>query len=235
MLRSLNVQSRAYEVAIWSDASGYRLQVNAVGDFAVSLHGKTITCIHIENEAEIEQVIIGPLLSIALALQGVFGLHASAVTVAGQAVAFVGDSGAGKSTLARHLGSGSHPKLQRIADDVLPVAISDGLAQAVPHFPQLRLGPAQQVGADVPQALPIKAIYVLGQEADAMALTPLGQHEAATTLIRHTLASSLFDDALLIAHLDFCARLARDVPVWKLSYPHRLDALREVGELLLDV
>ncbi len=57
------------------------------------------------------EVLLGPLLALALAQRGVFLLHAGGCEVDGDAFLFLGESGAGKSTLAARLGA------PRLADD----------------------------------------------------------------------------------------------------------------------
>ncbi len=80
--------------------------------------------------------------------------------VDGAAVAFVGETGAGKSTLAAYLAR--EAGWLRLADDVLPVALGGaGGPAALPHFPQLKLPAAEQVGPGVPQRMPLRAVYAL--------------------------------------------------------------------------
>ena len=158
-------------------------------------------------------LVLGPALCLALALRGVFCLHAGAVEVDGRIVAFLGDSGAGKSTLARLLG------WQRAADDILPVA---GPTASRPRFPQLKLAPQDQPGAGLPEELPLAAFYCLDPPAEAIAVRPLSSRDAALSLVRHTVAARLFDPVLLERHLGFCARVAAEVPVRALAYPREL-------------
>ncbi len=75
-------------------------------------------------------------------------LHASAVVVADNAVAFVGESGAGKSTLGEGLNDLGFPTL---SDDLLPCRIKSGK----PCVPRL------QPNTDAPMFLPLQSVYFL--------------------------------------------------------------------------
>lgn len=79
-----------------------------------------------------------PLLALALALRGQPCLHASAVSMGDQAVAFGGASGAGKSTLAA-LACLAGADL--VADDILALARDGPGMRCLPGSPDLRLRP----------------------------------------------------------------------------------------------
>ena len=182
---------------------------------AVSCDGRTIAgASAAEGLALLTDLALGPALCLALALRGVFCLHAGAVEVDGRIVAFLGDSGAGKSTLAALLG------WRRAADDILPVAGPP--AGARPRFPQLKLAPADQPGAGLPEDLPLAAVYGLDPPAETVAVRPLSSRDAALTLVRHTVAARLFAPGLLERHFGVCAGLAAEVPVRALAYPRDL-------------
>ncbi|MCB0243469.1 MAG: hypothetical protein KDI12_08675, partial [Anaerolineae bacterium] len=61
---------------------------------------------------------------------------------------------------------------------------------------------------------------------------PLDNKTATLALLSHTVAARLFDANLLRRHLSFCAEVAASVPVRRLVYPHRPDALAAVKALL---
>jgi hypothetical protein len=84
-------------------------------------------------------------------------LHASAVAVAGGAVAFVGPSGAGKSTLAAGLSKAGFPVL---CDDLCPVAFEAGRPVVRPGVARLKLWPdsLELVGADARGLDPVGTI-----------------------------------------------------------------------------
>ncbi len=176
------------------------------------------------------ELLLGPGLVLALALQGTWCLHASAAVREGQAVAFLGESGVGKSTLAAHLGGSLQSGWHLVADDILPVTAGEGGAFAWPRFPQRKLPADAQPGAALPERLPLAAICDLVPAAPeaAPAAERLPEAAAATALLRQTAGARLFDAALLEAHLAFAAELAARVPVYRLAVPRRLEALGEV-------
>lgn len=184
------------------------------------------------------ELLLGPGLVLALALQGTWCLHASAAAWGGRAVAFLGESGVGKSTLAAHLGGSSQSGWHLVADDILPVTAGEGGAFAWPRFPQRKLPADAQPGAALPERLPLALICDLQPAAPeaAPAAERLPEAAAATAILRQTAGARLFDAALLEAHLAFAAELAARVPVYRLAVPRSLEALgavrRCVGGLL---
>jgi hypothetical protein len=216
--------------------TGYHLLIDGIGSFTVRADGSVITFENIPgntpDEAVIDEALLGPALTIALATRGVFCLHASAILADGHAIAFLGDSGTGKSTLAAHLPERNG--WQRIADDILPVTIGEDGLLALPHFPQLKLPASQQIGPDVPSRIPLRAIYLLDipDTLTVPSIIPLDHRTAATILIRHTVASSLFDAQLLVSHMDFCTRSATHLAARRLIYPHNFHTLPRVADLV---
>jgi hypothetical protein len=74
-----------------------------------------------------ERLVLAQVLPLAAALRGREILHASAVEMAGQAVAFLGSSGVGKTTLAaRIVARGA----RLVTDDVLAVDVANGAVRA---------------------------------------------------------------------------------------------------------
>lgn len=219
----------------WGSA-GYEVDVEGVGRFGVARDGGWISLADAaqpEDSAGLAETVLGPMMIVALALRGVWCLHASAVELDGEAVAFVGESGAGKSTLARALPELS-PAFRCAADDVLPVTLEAGPPRVLPHFPQLKYGPDRQPGPGVPASLPLAAIYLLEPVAAAAeaAVEGLAGYAAALALVRHTVAARLFTADLLRRHVELCAGLASRVPVRRLLYPRRWATLPRIEELL---
>jgi len=103
-----------------SDQSGYQLKFKGCGEFAISRDLCEIV-VRPDNSGPIELLPIllaGTVAAFVLALRGETVLHASAVSLDGSALAFVGHSGGGKSTLAALMcasGAGL------VGDDVLTV------------------------------------------------------------------------------------------------------------------
>ena len=219
------------EVDVWRHQQGLRLQIAGVGEFAVTADAISVTALEpAVTDAAMAETLLGPPMALALALQGVWCLHASAVTVDGQVIAFAGESGNGKSTLAAYLNAAEEGGWRRLADDTLPVSLGPNGLVALPHFPQHKLPEAGQYPVNAPTHLSLAAVYVLAPPggADAVSLRRLDPRQAMQALIRHTVAARLFDKSLLAAHLDFCAETAARIPVWRLAYPHQRENLPQV-------
>jgi len=215
-------------VACSAGPEGYRLEVDGVGRFALSPDGRSGRTAWLDpsaTEDELEEAVLGPVLILALALHGVWCLHASAVlaTNARGAVAFLGASGHGKSTLALALAEAGPSRWRHLADDVLPVAGSEAGAVVRPWFPQLKLGPERQPAAAEPEELPLRAVYLLGgpggPQGGRSHLSEPSRRDATLALVRHTVASRLFSPALLARHLEACGALAAGVRVRGVAYP----------------
>lgn len=223
------------QVSVWRGAGGYRIRLDTIADFWVSALGDQITLLQTGAGQDAESAALGAPLMLGLALQGVFGLHASVAMRDDQLVAFVGESGAGKSTLARYLAESAAAGWRRVIDDTLPLAQEQGLVQALPHFPQLKLAEAAQPVHLAPPRMALQAIFVLQPPAadQAVTLSPLSPRDAAVALVQHTVGGRLFDPPLLQRHLEFCTLLASQVPVFALAYPRTLEALPRVQAALL--
>jgi hypothetical protein len=207
------------------------------------------------DEAALRPLLLGPAMAVLLHQRGRLILHASAVRMPGGAVAFAGDSGGGKSTTAAAL----HARgLDLVTDDLL-VLDPDAAGGVVvyPGFPVLRLWPEAAAavtlgeGAGVPPGsgsaklawparpaatgapLPLARAYVLRQGA-LTAVEKLPAQTALLELLRHAYCASLVDDSRLPAHFLQCARVVRQVPVYRLARPRSLAALTAVVALVQD-
>ena len=107
---------------------------------------------HPEDGAEIETHLSSLIAGIVLHQREALALHASAVAIEGQAVAFAGASGVGKSTIASALALRGYPLL---ADDVCRIESMEDGPRVAPGPPRLRLWPdmAKALGR-APEALP---------------------------------------------------------------------------------
>jgi hypothetical protein len=86
----------------------------------------------------VEIRLLGPVLSFWLERRGIPALHASAVAVQGQAVAFLSTNKGGKSSLAASLLQAGYPLL---TDDILPVVRGNGVFLGRPGYSTMRLWP----------------------------------------------------------------------------------------------
>lgn len=225
---------RTSVVALSYDASGYWLSFPEDGLVWVAPGGETIVGSHLavlnNTDSRQQAILVGPPLVFALALQGTWCLHASAVEHDGKVVAFVGDSGTGKSTLAKFLGK--QPGWHLAADDILPVRWENGKLLVWPRFPQLKIPVDSQPSVALAEALPLVALNVLDDQPD-ISSTRLEPLESTLALLGGTAATRLFPPSLLASHLDFCSLAGKSVPVRNLAYPRRYDALLDVARRVL--
>ncbi len=225
-------------VTCYGDQSGYRLQVEGVGRFIVSEDGNQIIYRKVEllpvDSQALNATILGPPLILGLALKDIWCLHASAIFKEGCLILFIGESGQGKSTLARELVIRPENDCLLAADDITPVIMTSGDLVGLPHFPQLKLDAQSQPAINLPQRVRVGAIYAVQKEQAHRPVKEikLNQKNALLALIRHSVASQLFNRLTLERHLDFCTYAAGRIPVYKLHYPHRLTAVAEVAAQL---
>lgn len=216
-------------------AAGYRLAMDGIGAYRIAPDGGRIAEVSADPRCDPEMramAALGAPLILALALRGIFCLHASVAAFDKKLMAFIGESGQGKSTLAGYLNCEGGPEWRRVIDDTLPIAPpTDDGATALPHFPQLKLPDEMQPSRLVPERMPLRAVYVLENGAEA-AIAPLRRSQAALALAAQTVGGRLFGPELLATHLTFCAELVGRVPVRRLMYPRSFDALPAVRDAL---
>lgn len=212
---------------------GFTFEVEALGFFRYREAAARIEVLAAAPEAPEEllaEVLLGPLLALALARRGIFLLHASGCEIAGVSCLFLGESGAGKSTLAARLSALGGGAL--LADD--QAAIGALRLELLPDFPQPKLDSAAQVPLALAPARYLGGIFLLepapaDSEPRIEEISPM---VAAAGLLRHTTAARCFDAALLRDHLGFAAALVAAVPCRRLQYPHHPDAPKKIGTLL---
>ncbi len=202
------------------------------------------------DEENLRALLLGAALGVLLTQRGMTALHASAVALAGRAVAFLGGAGCGKSTLAAALHARGHPV---VTDDLTAIRVDDGTALVLPGFPQLKLWPetAAHLG-DNPETLararpgvakrirparkgfsgkplPVACAYVLADDART-ALERVRPREAAIELLRHSWAPRTVRAAAPSAQLHRCAAVAAAVPVVRLRKTRSLAGLETLAE-----
>ena len=202
--------------------------------------------------------LLGPVLGILLRLRGVTCLHASAVAFGERAVAFVGSEGAGKSTTAAALARRGHAVL---SDDVVALAERDGSFVVHPAYPYLCLWPESveslygsaealpQFSANyekrclslgkqelrfAEQALPLAAIYILGERRgdSAPVVEELAPQRAFLALVANTFATNTLDSSMRAKEFEILARVAPSVPIRAFFAHQDPRRLPEVCDLL---
>jgi hypothetical protein len=131
----------------WHQGPASTIEITAGGDlvvrfedgtrFLIGSTGRELALIDAPAEYtrdDLAAYALGPVLTIALHLQGAVLLHASAAVIGGKAVLFAGSSGSGKSTTAAMLHRLGYTIL---SDDITEI---DG-TRALPAVPTLRLWP----------------------------------------------------------------------------------------------
>ncbi|MDD2921323.1 MAG: hypothetical protein PHQ36_03470 [Anaerolineales bacterium] len=217
-------------VETYDTPRGILLKVEGGGAFFINRGGEIIGA---QNPNQLDrEIILGPALVLALAQRGVWSLHASAATYKENCFAFLGESGQGKSTLAAYLSQSAGWRL--VADDILPIEMESKTVNALPHFPQLKLPPNAQPGADLPERIPLKYVCALADvEANhAPELQILPTAQAVQVLLGHTAGTRMFNAAALAKHLEFSTQAAKQISARRLNYPHRRDALPLIKDFL---
>jgi hypothetical protein len=190
--------------------------------------------------------LLGPVIAFLLRLRGLLALHGSVVEVQGSAVMFVGHAGQGKSTTAAAFAVEGHGVL---TDDVGIVTELDGVVQAVPSYPRVRLWDESvqslwgEAGAlplltpnwekrylslgegdsrFVEQALPLAAIFLLDDRSEdpgAPRMDRLPPLQAFPHLLTHLLTKRVLPHEPADVDFRFVSRLLDRVPVFNLT-PH---------------
>ena len=229
---------------IWKGKNGgeYSIRYSHGLTFLVNAGLTAVTIRHDEPmpAEDVAAFFLGPVLGIILRLRGVTCLHASAVTVGGKAVAFVGTAGAGKSTTAALFAQRGHAVL---SDDIVTLLEREDSFYVSPAYPFLNLWPDSLAMLSVSpsallpeysneekrrlaleaghskfqrEALPLAAIYLLGdRSADSGApfVAGLAPQDCLIGLVANTYGNRLLDSAMRAEEFSVLGRLAKMLPV----------------------
>ena len=236
----------------------YRMRFPGMADFLIRADGG-IDAFPVEgiDAPTLDHLFANQVLPAALSLQQRPVFHASALSMHGAGVAFLGESGRGKSTLATFLAGRGHPLL---TDDGLELREDDGGIWALPNRPSVRLWedsraallpadatplPAVSVtrkerfhaAALLPlatAAVPLRAAFILGDgSALRPAITALTPQEAHLAWVRHAFLLDVHDKATIARKFHQVARLARAGLSFQLDYPRDYAVLPDVESALL--
>ncbi|HWP47150.1 MAG TPA: hypothetical protein VNM22_08325 [Candidatus Limnocylindrales bacterium] len=204
------------------------------------------------EERVLRLFILGPALRVLLHQRGLLVFHASAVSMNGAAIAFLGGPGWGKSTTVAALYARGHGV---VADDITAVEVAKDHPLVFPGFPQLKLWPeaVTALGEDPgmlyslhphlekrgkritkgfsPHPLPLRCIYVLaeGQIPEIESIQP---QETLIELIRHFYGIKLLRSSEVSSHFLRCASLAKKVAIRRLKRPRSLSSLFNVVQMV---
>lgn len=225
---------------------GYLLDAPAYGLYVLSREGSLVLC----NPAEIprwewQAFLIGQVLPLAAVLHGLEVVHASAVGLAGRAIALVADSHGGKSSLAVNLALRG---ASFVTDDVLTlerrgegiVGHPGAAVTSVRHAEARAIGPTglKQLGTVVgrdehelrvavereQRPLPLGAIYFIVRRDQADAVVEEVSPPDPRLLIGSTFNGFVRVADRLVNQLDLYAHMARTVPVFRAIIAPGVDA-----------
>jgi hypothetical protein len=189
--------------------------------------------------------LTGPILGFILGLRGVTCLHASAVNIKGNAIAFMGDSNAGKSTLAGIFAKQGFPVL---SDDIVAITPENSHFLVQPAYPRVRLWSnsvillyetedalpriapehptwdkryldLNKLGLYQSQPLPLKGIYLIGDrqnEDTAPRIEEIASTEKMINLLANTYASYEFDKKMQIRDFQVFGEIAKKIKIKRL-------------------
>lgn len=238
----------------------YRLSLDDSGVFEVAAAGRELAWYPRDgaHRGLVRLDILGRVFAIAAHAAGAVCLHASAVVIAGRAVAFVAPKGFGKSTIAMALlQHGAH----LLTDDTLSVEIGNP-PRARPGVHGLRLhddsaehfaseGSARRALTMDRKLLasfedrqlardpaPLDAVYVLNPTASGRALRPVSRAlltpmERALALVAHGKISALLTRGEAATALARATALAGRVPVYSLRVLRDFDQLDASAQEIL--
>lgn len=246
------------QVRSFKAGADLRLVFDDTGTFDVRTRHRTIAWHPGPNvvDAAVRADILGRVMALAAHADGFVALHASAVTIGGRAVAFMGSKFAGKSTLALALVR-SGAKL--LTDDTLIVrAGDDGRMWAAPGVQRMRLWPdsarALRAGVSVEagakptldrltsrelasEAVPLGACYVLDAVRDGSSNVKrdrMAPVHAAVACVRFAKLAGLAGGSIGAEVLDRVARLTRSVPVFTAAVRRDLLELQGVASAFIE-
>lgn len=223
-----------------------------VGTFCV--RGGREVCI-IPNEgvdqSRIRLSLVGVVMAFLLYQRGILVLHAASNTMGGGAVGFLGESGFGKSSMAAALYKRGY---NLFTDDVLPVDTNSDIAIATSGFPQFKLHPEaaaaldydlntlhelhssqDKLGCRVDNGfdsgrLPLRCIYVLAR-GERLEIDLLHPSQGVMELVKHSYPTRA-QHCGGAPHLQQCAKIANQVPMYRLVRPKKITLLPEIALLI---
>jgi hypothetical protein len=223
--------------------AGYRLHARHFGLARLSPSGDRVLC----SPPDVapwrwQRFLVGRVLPWAAVLRGLEVLHASAVTVGGGAVGFVGPTGAGKTSVAiRLVARGA----RFLTDDVLALDRDGGGLRAHPGASIASVRPAEREA--IPRSTwrglgsvlghsgktylalpredrpaPLRALYFLRSTGGAR-IEPIDRPDPRL-LLASTFVLGVRTPERLRNQLDVCATLVREVPMFSLEVGSETDA-----------
>lgn len=238
-----------------ADGAAFLEWLDAI-QFIISADGRHIT-FHASEHADRRLVfdfLIAQAMSVALLNRGIESLHATAVEVAGRAVALIGDCGYGKSTLAAAcLQAGA----RLITDDLLVLAREGSDYCVLPGAQRIKLTPqvARETIGDRPgvamddargkfiyplsdtefcdKPVILDRILVLRPDSASYEMKTLEKPDAFHELLQATFNPLDSSPQRLRRNMDFNSMLAASVSVLSVSVPWN-SRLKETARLVMN-
>lgn len=251
-------------VSVWriEGTADLRLLMGDGAEFFIRSHGTEVwvSAPQIRDEV-VDEHLVGPVFASILRVRGIVCLHASAVAVDGNGVAFVGGEGAGKSTLAVLLAMRGHCV---ITDDLAAIVDSGTslLIQPGAGYLRARPGVVESVAADRSELEPrqnglyldlplgsgryglaaaptrLEAVYCLewSDRATVVArIEEISASDALVSLLANTWASRLLNSTERAAELDVLSRLVDRTVVRRLILGASVDTAALIRSVEADV
>jgi hypothetical protein len=240
--RTHSIEASSEWVTVWKHEEYFQLRYNDGTEFFIARSGDTVWAVW-PDDLTLEDTatyLLGPIINIVLRLRGTLTLHASAVRIGTEAVAFVGPQGAGKSTLAAFFATAGHVVL---TDDAAAIEDNGRSFKIIPAYPRVRLWPTSanllfgshdalprltpgwdklylELGVDKQtyqfDAAPLAAVYFLDPRSDeggTPRIEPITHRDAMIRLIGNIGGNALLGEVDPAKSFDQLQRIARFVPL----------------------
>lgn len=248
-------QNSPFSYRRFDDGAAFVEWMDAI-QFSVSADSRRITFFASDyaDRRLVFDFLIAHVLSVTLLQRGIESLHATAIEVAGRAIAFIGDCGYGKSTLAAAcLRAGA----RLLTDDLLVVVPEGDTFRVLPGAQRIKLKPlfaketiGEREGVPMDDArgkfvypltdsefcnspVPLDRILALRPDSVAHAVTLLVQADGFREIIQATFNPLDTSPQRLRRHLVFTGTLAGAVPVWSASVPWDAATLHETARVVM--
>ncbi len=249
---------------VWTEfyraGENYVLRFPELADFEVSGDGTRVIAIPFEaiDDATLEHLYINQVQPLALSRQGQPAFHASAVSMSGTAVAFIGRTGLGKSTLAASFALDgtpfltddsliidetgdtiavrpSHASLRLWEDSVEAIAgAGHKSADAVSFTSKTRLLAGDAL-AHVDRPVPVRAAYLLCNEfVESVRFEELEGAARHMAWVENSFLLDIQDRESLSRHFDWTHRISSKIPTFSLDYPREYGMLPTVRNAIAD-
>ena len=236
--------------------AGYHLALRHGLEFFIAPHGQEVWINwppEVDLSAAAETLLLNAVASMILGLQGIGGMHGSAVAIQGRAVILTGVSGSGKSTAAAGLAGRGH---RLLSDDVVVWTETGDMLLVQPAFPAFMLWPEAlsligwtqeamtPVFPDFPKGMvalpsvhilfsarpvPLAAVYILASRTSASQPVSL-QRLSPSVALAELLAVArtpfyLLGEAASMQDFARLSVLATHIPVYHVDLPASADGL----------